>query len=137
MACISFCACAWKLKDREQFIGWSEAQRQKNLQLVINNARFLVLPRIECKGLASKILSLAARQLPRDWQHRYGFEPVLLETFVEYERHKGTCYKAANWVNIGRTAGRGKKSTSHKSLIPAKDIWLYPLRKNYATILCK
>jgi hypothetical protein len=137
VACISFCACAWKLKDREKFIGWSQAQRQKNLQLVINNARFLVLPWIQSKGLASKILSLAARQLPRDWKHRYGFEPVLLETFVEYERHKGTCYKAANWINVGRTAGRGKKSTSHKRLIPAKDIWLYPLRKNYATILCK
>jgi hypothetical protein len=132
VACISFCACAWKLKDRERFIGWSEQQRQKNLQLVINNARFLVLPWIQSKGLASKILALAARQLPKDWKHRYGFEPVLLETFVEYERHKGTCYKAANWVNVGRTAGRGKKSTSHKVLIPAKDIWLYPLRKNLA-----
>ena len=137
VACISFCACAWKLKDREEFIGWSEEQRQRNLQLVINNARFLVLPWIESKGLASKILSMAARQLPRDWKHRYGFEPVLLETFVEYERHKGTCYKAANWVNVGRTAGRGKKSTSHKVLIPAKDIWLYPLRKNFATLLCQ
>jgi len=137
VACISFCACAWKLKDREEFIGWSEEQRQRNLQLVINNARFLVLPWIESKGLASKILSIAARQLPRDWKHRYGFEPVLLETFVEYERHKGTCYKAANWVNVGRTAGRGKKSTSHKVLIPAKDIWLYPLRKNFSTFLCK
>jgi hypothetical protein len=137
VACISFCACAWKLKDREKFIGWSEEQRQKNLQLVINNARFLVLPWIECKGLASKILSLAARQIPNDWLSRYGFQPVLLETFVEYERHKGTCYKAANWINVGRTAGRGKKSTSHKLLIPAKDIWLYPLHRNYATILCK
>lgn len=137
VACISFCACAWKLKDRERFIGWSEQQRQKNLQLVINNARFLVLPWIQSKGLASKILALAARQLPKDWKHRYGFEPVLLETFVEYERHKGTCYKAANWVNVGRTAGRGKKSTSHKGLIPAKDIWLYPLRKNFSTLLCK
>jgi hypothetical protein len=137
VACISFCACAWKLKDRERFIGWSEEQRQKNLQLVINNARFLVLPWIESKGLASKILSLAARQLPKDWKQRYGFEPVLLETFVEYERHKGTCYKAANWINVGRTAGRGKKSTSHKHLIPAKDIWLYPLRKNFSTLLCK
>jgi len=137
VACISFCACAWKLKDREQFIGWSEQQRQRNLQLVINNARFLVLPWIQSKGLASKILSMVARQLPSHWLHRYGFEPVLLETFVEYERHKGTCYKAANWINIGRTAGRGKKSTSHKRLIPAKDIWVYPLRKNYATILCK
>jgi len=135
--CISFCACAWKLKDRENFIGWNEQQRQKNLPLVINNARFLVLPWIESKGLASKILSLAARQLPRDWNHRYGFEPVLLETFVEYERHKGTCYKAANWIKVGRTAGRGKKSTSHASLIPAKDIWLYPLRKNFSTLLCK
>ena len=137
VACISFCACAWKLKDRERFIGWSEEQRQRNLQLVINNARFLVLPWIQSKGLASKILALAARQLPKDWKHRYGFEPVLLETFVEYERHKGTCYKAANWVNVGRTAGRGKKSTSHKGLIPAKDIWLYPLRKNFSTLLCK
>lgn len=137
VACISFCACAWKLKDRERFIGWSEEQRQKNLQLVINNARFLILPWVQSKGLASKILALAARQLPRDWKQRYGFEPVLLETFVEYERHKGTCYKAANWVNVGRTAGRGKKSTSHERLIPAKDIWLYPLRKNFATLLCK
>ena len=137
VACISFGACAWKLKDRERFIGWSEEQRQRNLQLVINNARFLVLPWIESKGLASKILALAARELPRHWKHRYGFEPVLLETFVEYERHKGTCYKAANWVNVGRTTGRGKKSTSHKGLIPAKDIWLYPLRKNFSTVLCK
>lgn len=137
VACISFCACAWKLKEREKFIGWSEEQRQKNLQLVINNARFLVLPWIECKGLASKILSLAARQIPNDWLSRYGLRPVLLETFVEYERHKGTCYKAANWINVGRTAGRGKKSTSHKCLIPAKDIWLYPLRKNFSTLLCK
>ena len=137
VACISFGACAWKLKDRERFIGWSEEQRQRNLQLVINNARFLVLPWIESKGLASKILALAARELPRHWKHRYGFEPVLLETFVEYERHKGTCYKAANWVNVGRTTGRGKKSISHERLIPSKDIWLYPLRKNFATLLCK
>jgi len=137
VACISFGACAWKLKDREKFIGWSEEQRQKNLQLVVNNARFLVLPWIESKGLASKILSLAARQLPIDWLNRYGFRPVLLETFVEYERHRGTCYKAANWINVGRTAGRGKKSISHKKLIPAKDIWLYPLRKNFAAELCQ
>lgn len=137
VACISFCACAWKLKDREKFIGWSDEQRQKNLPLVINNARFLVLPWIECKGLASKILALAARQMPKDWLSRYGLRPVLLETFVEYERHKGTCYKAANWINVGRTAGRGKKSTSHKRLIAAKDIWLYPLHKNFSILLCK
>ena len=135
VACISFCACAWKLKDRERFIGWSEEQRQKNLQLVINNARFLVLPWIESKGLASKILSLAARQLPKDWKQRYGFEPVLLETFVESPRHKGICYKAANWIHVGQTTGRGKKCPVHEAVIPVKDIWLYPLRKDFARVL--
>lgn len=137
VACLSFGASAWKLKERERYIGWSELQRQKNLQLVVNNARFLILPWIESKGLASKILSRAARQLPNDWLQRYGFRPVLMETFVEFERHRGTCYKAANWINVGRTTGRGKKSSSHKQLIPVKDIWLYPLRKNFATVLCQ
>jgi hypothetical protein len=137
VACISFGASAWKLKERERFVGWNEAQRQQNLQLVVNNARFLVLPWIRSKGLASKILSRVARQLPDDWFNRYGFRPVLLETFVEFERHRGTCYKAANWINIGRTTGRGKKSSSHLQLIPVKDIWLYPLRKNFAAVLCQ
>ena len=135
VACISFGASAWKLKDRERFIGWSEEHRARNLQLVVNNARFLVLPWVRSKGLASKILSRAARQLPQDWLERYGYSPVLLETFVEFERHRGTCYKAANWINVGRTSGRGKKSTSNKALIPLKDIWLYPLRKNFAAFL--
>ena len=136
VALLSFGASAWKLKARENFVGWSEAQRQHNLQLVVNNARFLILQWIESKGLASKILAKAARQMPEDWLARYGFRPVLLETFVEFERHRGTCYKAANWINVGRTTGRGKKSTSHKRLIPLKDIWPYPLRKNFASVLC-
>ena len=136
VALLSFGASAWKLKAREHFVGWSEAQRQHHLQLVVNNARFLILPWIQSKGLASKILSKAARQMPADWLVRYGFRPVLLETFVEFERHSGTCYKAANWINVGQTAGRGKKSSSHRQLIPVKDIWLYPLRKNFATMLC-
>ena len=136
VACLSFGACAWKLKDRERFIGWSEPQRQCNLQLVVNNARFLILPWVHCKGLASKILSKVARQLPKDWRMRYGFAPVLLETFVEFERHKGTCYKAANWVLVGRTAGRGKKGKNNKPQVPIKDIWLYPLRRDWQSILC-
>ena len=137
VACISFGASAWKLKDREGFIGWSEEQRARNLQLVVNNARFLVLPWVQSKGLASKILSRVARQLPLDWLQRYGYSPVLLETFVEFERHKGTCYKAANWIHVGRTSGRGKKSTSNKALLPLKDIWLYPLRKNFVDFLLR
>ena len=80
-----------------------------------------------------RLLSKAARQMPADWLVRYGFRPVLLETFVEFERHRRTCYKAANWINVGRTTGRGKKSTSHRPLIPIKDVWLYPLHKNFTT----
>jgi hypothetical protein len=136
VACLSFGASAWKLKDRDRFIGWSEAQRADKLQLVVNNARFLILPWVRSLGLASKILSKAARQLPKDWMARYGFAPVLLETFVEFERHKGTCYKAANWLLVGSTAGRGKKSKSNKPLIPIKDIWLYPLHRDWQGALC-
>jgi len=91
---------------------------------------------VNCKGLASKILSKVARQLPKDFRLRYVFAPVLLETFVEFERHKGICYKAANWVLIGRTTGRGKKGKSNKPQIPIKDIWLYPLRRDWQSFLC-
>lgn len=135
VALLSFGASAWRLADRERFIGWNHQQRQKNLQLIVNNARFLILPWIQSKGLASKILALAARRLPVDWQARYGYRPVMLETFVESPRHKGTCYKAANWQLVGRTAGRGKKSTDHQQVLPTKDIWLYPLRRDFAAAL--
>ena len=137
VALLSFGASAWKLAARERFIGWQETERLKNLQLVVNNARFLILPWIRSLGLASKILSRIARQLPQDWHRRYSFSPVLLETFVETERHRGTCYKAANWTHVGQTAGRGKKSTVHHQIIPVKDIWLYPLRKDFAKTLCQ
>jgi hypothetical protein len=137
VALLSFGASAWKLAGRERFVGWQEPERLKNLQLVVNNARFLILPWIQSKGLASKILSKVARQLPTDWHQRYGYRPVLLETFVESPRHRGTCYKAANWINVGQTTGRGKKSTVHHQIIPIKDIWLYPLHKNFANVLCR
>ena len=137
VALLSFGASAWKLAARERFIGWTPEQRLRNLQLVVNNARFLILPWVQSKGLASKILAMAARQLPNDWQRRYGYRPVLLETFVESPRHKGTCYKAANWVLVGRTTGRGKKSTTHRPVLPTKDIWLYPLQRNFVDILTR
>ena len=132
VALIGFGASAWKLAARERFIGWNSEQRQRNLQLIVNNTRFLILPWVQVKGLASKILALAARQLQADWEQRYGYQPVLLETFVESRRHAGTCYKAANWQWVGRTTGRGKKSTSHEQRLPTKDIWLYPLRRDFA-----
>lgn len=136
VALLSFGASAWKLAARESFIGWQPPERLKNLQLVVNNARFLILPWVRSLGLASKILSKVAGQLPHDWHQRYGYRPVLLETFVESQRHRGTCYKAANWVHVGQTVGRGKKSRVHHQIIPIKDIWLYPLRKDFARILC-
>ena len=114
----------------------SGEQRQRHLHRVINNNRFLILPWIKSKGLASKILAKLAKQLPHDWQQRYDYQPVLMETFVESPRHAGTCYNAANWQRIGRTAGRGKKSRTSKQLLPTKDIWIYPLRKNYQDTLC-
>jgi hypothetical protein len=137
VALLSFGASAWKLAGRDRFIGWREPQRLKNLQLVVNNARFLILPWIQSKGLASKILALVARQLPHHWHQRYGYRPVLLETFVESVRHRGTCYKAANWVHVGQTVGRGKKCPVHQQVVPIKDIWLYPLRKDFASVLCR
>ena len=136
VALLGFGASAWKLADRERLIGWSDEQRLRNLHKVINNTRFLILPWIKSKGLASKILAKVARQLPHDWQQRYDYQPVLLETFVESPRHAGTCYKAANWQRIGKTTGRGKKSKSSKQVLPTKDIWLYPLHKQYRHSLC-
>ena len=135
VALLSFGASAWKLAPRDRFIGWDPLQRQRNLPLVVNNARFLILPWIQSKSLASKILSMVARQLPIDWGARYGFRPVLLETFVQTMRHRGTCYKAANWIHVGQTVGRGKKSTVHAQIIPIKDIWLYPLSKDFRSVL--
>lgn len=137
VALLSFGASAWALAARERFIGWSEPARRKNLPLVVNNARFLILPWIQSPGLASTILAKTARRLPQDWHQRYGYAPVLLETFVETGRHRGTCYKAANWIRVGQTTGRGKKSLVHRPILPIKDIWLYPLHKRFRSVLCR
>lgn len=98
LALLGFGAAAWKVAPRDTFIGWTPEQRQENLHLVVNNARFLILPWVTSKCLASKLLAMVARCIPGDWQKRYGYRPVLLETFVEKQRFKGTCYKAANWI---------------------------------------
>ena len=89
LAVLGFGASAWKVADRDRFIGWSAPQRRRNLQLVVNNARYLILPWVDCHNLASRILSIAAKRLADDWQQHYGFRPVLLETFVNKDRFKG------------------------------------------------
>lgn len=131
VALLGFGAAAWKTAPRDHFIGWTPEQRQRNMHLIVNNARFLILPWVQSKGLASKILARIARQLPGDWQQRYGYRPVLLETFVQTDRFRGTCYQAANWIHVGKTQGRGKLSVSTKPVLPIKDVWLYPLSRTF------
>ena len=135
IALLGFGASAWQCAPRDKYIGWSHDQRKKNLQYIVNNARFLILPWVKCKNLASKILSLTSHRLSRDWQDHYGYQPVLLETFVERDRFAGTCYKAANWVLVGQTKGRGKLGPAGKISAPIKDLWLYPLERNFRYIL--
>jgi Domain of unknown function (DUF4338) len=136
VAALGFGASAWKIKPRDQVIGWTRDQRQRNLHLIVNNARFLILPWIRRKNLASRILALVSRRLPDDWQARYAYRPVLLETFVEKPRFTGTCYKAANWRHLGDTQGRGKLDTLHRNDQPIKSIWIYPLARDFQRQLC-
>ena len=131
VALLGFGAAAWKTAPRDRFIGWNDAERRDHMHRIVNNARFLILPWVRSKGLASKILGRIARQLPADWQQRYGYRPVLLETFVQSDRFRGTCYKAANWIHVGQTRGRGKLDVTHQYAMPVKDIWLYPLQKSF------
>jgi hypothetical protein len=131
VAVLGFGAAAWAVAPRDQFIGWTAAQRLEHLHLVVNNARFLILPWIQCPNLASRILSAAAKRLPAHWRERYGYEPVLLETFVEQGRFQGTCYRAANWLHVGQTQGRGKLDPKKLRALPIKDIFLYPLHKRF------
>lgn len=135
LALLGFGAAAWKTQPRDRFIGWSSQQRQQRLHLVTNNARFLILPWVRCHNLASCVLGMAARRLADDWQSRYGYRPVLLETFVEQPRFRGTCYKAANWILLGETKGRGKLDVQNQARLPKKAIWVYPLTKGFRRIL--
>lgn len=137
VAALSFGASAWKIAPRDHHIGWSVEQRRKNLHLVVNNARFLILPWIHRKNLASKILSLISRRIADDWQARYSYRPVLLETFVEDQRFRGTCYKAANWQCLGKTQGRGKLDRYNRYAVPIKSIWIYPLSSGFRFSLCR
>ncbi|MGK5086417.1 DUF4338 domain-containing protein [Bdellovibrionota bacterium FG-2] len=136
LGCLGFSAAAWKTAPRDQFVGWSVAQREKSLEKVVNNARFLILPWVKVHSLASKALSMAAKRLADDWMDRYGYRPVLLETFVEKERFLGTCYKAANWIHVGQTQGRGRYDSKHQGAQPIKTIWLYPLNPSFRKELC-
>jgi hypothetical protein len=131
LACLLWTSPAWKMKQRDLWIGWSDEQRQRNLPCLVNNGRFLILPWVRVPGLASKILGHSVRQLSQDWERRYGQRPLLLETLVDASRFRGTCYRAANWIYVGQTAGRGRMDSENQAHGRAiKDIYVYPLIRN-------
>lgn len=135
LACLVFGAAAWKCQARDQFIGWSDEQRKRNLGLLANNTRFLILPSVRVPRLASWLLGGVSRRLSGDWQAKYGHPIAALETFVERERFRGTAYRAANWLAVGATTGRTRQDRHTCIQAPLKDIYLYPLRRNFREAL--
>ena len=137
LACLVFGAAAWQCQARDQFVGWTAAQRQKHLGWVANNTRFLILPWVQVPALGSWILGQVAGRIARDWQAKYGHPVVLLETFVERERFRGTVYRAANWESVGVTTGRSRQDRHTCLQVPVKDLYLYPLRRSFREALCR
>ena len=135
LACLVFGAAAWKCQDRDRFIGWSAEQRQRNLALIANNARFLILPSVRVPSLGSWILGQISHRLAPDWEAKYGHPVMLMETFVEQPRFRGTVYRAANWQRVGRTTGRTRQDRHTCLQMAAKDIYVYPLRRGYREAL--
>jgi Druantia protein DruA len=130
IACLCFAGAAWRVEARDRWIGWNGEQRERNLRYVVNNTRFVVFPWINVRNLASRLLALAAKRIAADWQRLYAYRPLLLETFVDSERCAGTCYRAANWLLIGYTKGRGKLDRQFKATLSKKAVLLYPLTKD-------
>ena len=132
---LSFSSAAWRLGVRDEWIGWSDATRSARLPRIALNSRFLILPSVQVPHLASHVLGLATRQLAGDWQQRYGDKPVLVETFVDSSRYRGTCYRAANWIELGLTEGRGRQDRARQEQISRKHVFVYPLQRNWRKIL--
>lgn len=135
LAFLLFGAPAWKCQDRDTFVGWNSAQRERNLGLIANNSRFLIVPWTKVPGLASWLLSRISRRIQEDWQRKYGHPVALLETFVEQGRFVGTAYPAANWCKVGRTQGRTRQDRQRQTQAPVKEIYLYPLQSNFREVL--
>lgn len=135
LAAIGFGGAAFKLAVRDQHIGWDNETRKQQLVKVVNNNRFLILPWIRVPHLASYLLGRISRRIRADWQNYYQRDIVLLETFVEQGRFKGTCYQAANWCYLGQTTGRGRNDRHSNNRVPIKDIYIYPLDRRYKALL--
>ena len=127
LACLQWSSPAWKIAARDRWIGWNDQQRASNLQRIVSQSRFLILPWVHVAGLASKILALSTRRLPADFERRYGYRPLLVETLVDASRFAGTCYKAANWILLGQTRGRSRIDRYKNSHVSNKLVYVYPL----------
>ena len=137
VGCLQFSSAAWRMAARDDWIGWDDAQRARALQRIVNNSRFLLLPWVEVRNLASAVLARAARRLPDDWQAAYAIRPLLLETLVDSARFAGTCYRAANWVAVGTTTGRGRMDRAHRRhALASKAVLVYPLCHDARERLC-
>ena len=136
VGCVQLSSPAWRMAARDLWIGWDDATRGRNLQRVVSNSRFLILPWVRVQNLASRVLSLMARQLPCEWHSRYGVEPLLLETLVDHSRYRGTCYRAANWIELGVTTGRGRMDREHRRHgASSKTVLVLPLVKDPRRVL--
>jgi hypothetical protein len=135
VACALFGSAAWKCADRDAFLGWDRATRERNLQRLTNNTRFLIPAWVQVPHLASHVLSLIVRRIRADWQAKYGHPVHALETFVDRSRFKGTCYRAANWLRLGETRGRTRNDRHTRIHVPVKDVYLYPLVKDFKEAL--
>jgi hypothetical protein len=133
VACLQFSSPAWRMAERDRWIGWDDATRGRNLQHVVTNSRFLVLPWVEVKNLASALLARGLRQMAEDWPAHYGVEPWLVETLVDTQRYHGGCYRAANWQVLGGTSGRGRMDRHHRREGEApKTLLVYPVVRDAA-----
>jgi Druantia protein DruA len=137
VALLGFSAAAYRVSPRDRFIGWTDEARRQRLHRVIDNSRFLMLPWVKGQNLASRILASCLRRLPDLWEQRYHYRPVLVETFVEKQRFTGACYKAANFIPVGETLGRGKWDREHAKSKPVKRIFLYLLDRRFKELLCR
>lgn len=137
VAALIFSSPARKLRPRDRFLGWSEAAREQNVHRIAYNPRFLIPPWVEVPHLASHVLGTVTRRLPEDWRQAYGDELLFLETFVDAERYRGTCYRAANWIVLGETTGRGHRAPTQKKTRSIKQVLGYPLSRRYRERLCE
>lgn len=136
LACFLLGSAAWKTAPRDDFIGWDPRARERNLNGITNNTRFLILPWVRVPHLASHILSQVSKRICSDWMSKYSHPIYLLETFVDCSRFRGTCYQAANWILLGRTEGRTRNDRGHTIHVSPKDVYVYPLLKGFRRKLC-